>query len=91
MPAGESTQAANDVWNSLEDRILRAVQLIEELRARLRAAESDPASSPASEEVQQLREENRSLREERDALLREQAAVEERLLKLLEQLQAVTG
>lgn len=74
---GDSPRIGSDVLASLEERILRAVQLVSQLRREKEAAESEAA---------ELQTRNRQLTEELEALRADRGEVKTRIERLLSQL-----
>jgi len=75
--SGESPRGSSDALASLEERILRAVQLVAQLRLEKEAAEAVAA---------ELQSENRQLTEELEALRADRGEVKTRIERLLSQL-----
>ncbi len=83
-PTAPAQAADNDTLASLEERVLRAVQLVNQLRQEKESAiaEKDVAIKAASE----LQEQNAQLSEELDTLKSERKQVRTRIEKLLGQM-----
>ena len=77
MAAPDSPRVSSDALASLEERILRAVQLVSQLRREKETAEAAAA---------QLRTENQQLTEELEILRADRGEVKTRIERLLSQL-----
>jgi chromosome segregation ATPase len=97
MASGNATQIdKTDALASLEERILRAVQLVSQLRsekeaaeAQVRAARTDSDSVAA--EIEALKAENARLLDEVTELREERTQVRTRIEKLLGQMDTLAG
>jgi len=74
---GESPRVSSDALASLEERILRAVQLVSQLRREKEAAEATAA---------ELLSQNQQLTQELEALRADRGEVKTRIERLLSQL-----
>ena len=81
MAAADSPRVSSDALASLEERILRAVQLVGQLRQEKQAAEAAAA---------ELRAENKQLAEELESLRADRGEVKARIERLLSQLDNLT-
>ncbi|MDZ4797577.1 MAG: cell division protein ZapB [Bryobacteraceae bacterium] len=91
MASAETPRIESDALSSLEERILRAVQLVSLLRQEKDSAESLAQSYAADrdsavEAMAELRSENARLVEELDSLRSDRKEVKSRIEKLLGQL-----
>jgi len=77
MAAADSPRVSSDALASLEERILRAVQLVGQLRQEKEAAEAAAA---------ELRAENKQLSHELESLRADRGEVKARIERLLSQL-----
>jgi len=77
MAAGDSPRVSSDALDSLEERILRAVQLVSQLRREKEAAEANAA---------ELQTQNRELTAELESLRNDRGEVKSRIERLLSQL-----
>ena len=77
MAATDSPRVSSDALASLEERILRAVQLVGQLRQEKEAVEAAAA---------ELRAENKQLAEEVESLRADRGEVKTRIERLLSQL-----
>jgi FtsZ-binding cell division protein ZapB len=84
MAGTDFTRAESDALASLEDRILRAVQLVNQLRQEKAALEKNADSALA-----ELRAENERLKEEMETLRADRTQVRNRIEKLLGQLDSL--
>ena len=84
MAGTDFTRAESDALASLEDRILRAVQLVNQLRQEKAALEKNADSALA-----ELRSENEHLKEEMETLRADRTQVRNRIEKLLGQLDSL--
>jgi FtsZ-binding cell division protein ZapB len=99
MPApAEPVRAVDesDALASLEERILRAVELVNQLRKEKEAAEARAQAlatdkSAASKNIEELEVENAVLKEELEALREERKHVRARIEKLLGQMDSLAG
>ena len=99
MPApAEPVRVADDsdALASLEDRILRAVELVNQLRKEKEAAEARAQAlvadkSAASRSIEELEVENAVLKEELETLREERKHVRMRIEKLLGQMDSLAG
>jgi seryl-tRNA synthetase len=95
MAAGNVTRIIedNDALASLEERILRAVQLVNQLRSEKEAAEAQAVAARASSdaELEALRAENARLVDEVAELRAERKQVRTRIEKLLGQMDNLAG
>ena len=99
MPApAEPVRVADDsdALASLEDRILRAVELVNQLRKEKEAADTRAQAlaadkSAASKSIEELEVENAVLKEELEALREERKHVRMRIEKLLGQMDSLAG
>jgi FtsZ-binding cell division protein ZapB len=99
MPGpAEPVRAANetDALASLEERILRAVELVGQLRQEKDAAEARAQAlandqSQATKNLEELEMENAILKEELEALREERKQVRARIEKLLGQMDSLAG
>lgn len=99
MPApAESLRASDDsdALASLEERILRAVELVTQLRQEKEAAEAraqalETDQSTVSKNLEDLEAENASLKEELETLREERKHVRTRIEKLLGQMDSLAG
>lgn len=97
MSATNVTRVADsDALASLEERILRAVELVTQLRSDKEAAEAKLASVLAEREtsaasLDELRMENELLQEELKELREERNAVRARIEKLLGQMDSLAS
>jgi len=82
--ATPSVQADNDTLASLEERVIRAVQLVNQLRQEKEAAVAEKDAILKS--VTELQEQNAQLSEELDTLKSERKQVRTRIEKLLGQM-----
>lgn len=85
-----------DALGSLEERILRAVELVQQLRQEKEAADKAAAASKADEEValsmaEELKAENTRLLEELETLREERKQVRSRIERLLGQMDSLAG
>ena len=85
-----------DALASLEDRILRAVELVNQLRKEKDAAEARAQTlsadkSAASKSIEELETENAVLKEELDTLREERKQVRARIEKLIGQMDSLGG
>lgn len=86
----------SDALASLEDRILRAVELVTQLRQEKEAAEARTQAlaaerTAASKSVEDLETENSMLKEELEALREERKHVRARIEKLLGQMDTLAS
>jgi FtsZ-binding cell division protein ZapB len=86
----------SDALASLEERILRAVELVTQLRQQKEAAEARAQTlaadqSAASRSLEELEAENTSLKEELEVLREERKHVRTRIEKLLGQMDSLAG
>ena len=95
MAAGNLTRIKeeNDALASLEERILRAVQLVNQLRSEKEAAEAQAlaAQDSSASELGALRAENARLLDEVAELRAERKEVRARIEKLLGQMETLAG
>ena len=84
MAGTDFTRAESDTLASLEERILRAVQLVNQLRQEKAALEKNTDSALA-----ELRSENERLKEELETLRADRTQVRNRIEKLLGQLDSL--
>jgi seryl-tRNA synthetase len=95
MAAGNVTRIIedNDALASLEERILRAVQLVNQLRSEKEAAEAQilAARTSGEAELEALRAENARLLDEVAELRAERKQVRTRIEKLLGQMDNLAG
>lgn len=82
--ATPSVQADNDTLASLEERVIRAVQLVNQLRQEKEAAVAEKDAVLKS--VTELQEQNAQLSDELDTLKSERKQVRTRIEKLLGQM-----
>jgi uncharacterized protein (DUF3084 family) len=80
------TAEETDSLASLEERIVRAVHLVTQLRQ-----ERDSVQKAAEQEITELRGENDRLRAELDTLRAERKQVRTRIEKLLSQMDVLSG
>jgi chromosome segregation ATPase len=85
-----------DALASLEERILRAVQLVTQLRSEKEAAEAKLAAvleerDSSSATLQELKAENAQLHQELNELRGERSEVRVRIEKLLSQMDTLAG
>ena len=81
MAAADSPRVSSDALASLEERILRAVQLVGQLRQEKETAEAAAA---------ELRAENKQLAQELETLRADRGEVKARIERLLSQLDNLT-
>jgi chromosome segregation ATPase len=91
MASAETPRIESDALASLEERILRAVQLVSQLRQEKDSAESLAQSYAADRDsavaaMAELQAENAKLAEELDSLRSDRREVKSRIEKLLGQL-----
>ncbi len=82
--ATPSVQADNDTLASLEERVIRAVQLVNQLRQEKEAAVAEKDAAVKS--LAELQEQNTQLSEELEAVKSERKQVRTRIEKLLGQM-----
>lgn len=91
MASPTTTTQDTDALVSLEERILRAVELVATLRqekeaAEIRANEAEDKATASTNDITELQAENQRLLEELDSLRMERKQVRGRIEKLLGQL-----
>lgn len=96
MPEPVRATEESDALGSLEERILRAVALVSQLRKDKEAAEAKlqavlTEQSASSKNLEELEVENAVLKEELEALREERKQVRTRVEKLLSQLDSLAS